>query len=88
MLQLYPVYLLCNRRKTLIGSPDPTRANGTNKPCMKHHTDNYKQQNQTLPFKVIFLNSLVTLCYNNLKQKKTNEISHNSQLIRRIEPKK
>ena len=27
MLQLYPVYLLCNRRKTLTGS------NGTNKPC-------------------------------------------------------
>ena len=34
MLQLYPVYLLCNRRKTLTGSPDPTRANGTNKPCI------------------------------------------------------
>ena len=34
MLQLYPVYLLCNRRKTLAGSPDPTRANGTNKPCI------------------------------------------------------
>ena len=33
MLQLYPVYLLCNRRKTLTGSPDPTRANGTNEPC-------------------------------------------------------
>ena len=25
MLQLYPVYLLWNRRKTLTGSPDPTR---------------------------------------------------------------
>ena len=33
MVQLYPVYLLWNRRKTLTGSPDPTRANGTNKPC-------------------------------------------------------
>ena len=34
MLQLCPVYLLWNRCKTLTGSPDPTRANGTNKPCM------------------------------------------------------
>ena len=25
MLQWYPVYLLWNRRKTLTGSPDPTR---------------------------------------------------------------
>ena len=25
MLQLYPAYLLWNRRKTLTGSPDPTR---------------------------------------------------------------
>ena len=33
MLQLYPVYLLWNRRKTLTGSPDATRANGTNEPC-------------------------------------------------------
>ena len=33
MLQLHPVYSLCNIRKTLTGSPDPTRANGTNKPC-------------------------------------------------------
>ena len=33
MLQLYPVYSLWNRRKTLTGSPDPMRANGTNKPC-------------------------------------------------------
>ena len=32
-LQLYPVYLLCNRLKILTGSPDPTRANGSNKPC-------------------------------------------------------
>ena len=31
---MYPVYLLCNRRKTLTGSPDPTHANGTNKPCI------------------------------------------------------
>ena len=35
MLQLNPVYLLWNRRKTLTGSPDPTRANGTNKPCTR-----------------------------------------------------
>ena len=34
MLQLYPVYLLWNRCKTLTGSLDPTRANGTNKPCI------------------------------------------------------
>ena len=34
MLQVHPVYSLCNRRKTLTGSPDPTRANGTNKPCI------------------------------------------------------
>ena len=33
MLQLYPVYSLWNRCKTLTGSPDPTCANGTNKPC-------------------------------------------------------
>ena len=33
MLQLNPVYLFWNRSKTLTGSPDPTRANGTNKPC-------------------------------------------------------
>ena len=33
MLQLYPAYLLCNRCKTLTGSPDPTHANGMNKPC-------------------------------------------------------
>ena len=28
------MYLLWNRRKTLTGLPDPTRANGTNKPCI------------------------------------------------------
>ena len=33
MLQLHPAYSLWNRRKTLTGSPDPMRANGTNKPC-------------------------------------------------------
>ena len=33
MIQLYPEYLLWSRRKTLTGSPDPTRANGTNEPC-------------------------------------------------------
>ena len=39
MLQLYPVYLLCNRCKTLTGSPDPTCANSTNKPCMVSHSE-------------------------------------------------
>ena len=34
MLQLHPVYSLWNRCKTLTGSPDPTCANGTNKPCI------------------------------------------------------
>ena len=34
MLQLYPVYLLWNRCKTITESPDPTCANSTNKPCM------------------------------------------------------
>ena len=33
-MQQYPEYLLWNRRKTLSGSPDPTHANGTNRPCM------------------------------------------------------
>ena len=33
MLQLYSVYLLWSRRKTLTGSMDPMHANGTNKPC-------------------------------------------------------
>ena len=33
MIQLYPEYLLLSRCKTLTGSPDPTRANGTNEPC-------------------------------------------------------
>ena len=33
MLQLYPVYLLWNRCKTLKGSPDHMHANSTNKPC-------------------------------------------------------
>ena len=33
MLQLYPVYLLWNRRRTLTGPPDPTLANGTNELC-------------------------------------------------------
>ena len=32
-MQQYPVYLLWNRCKTLTGSPDPTRAYGTNRPC-------------------------------------------------------
>ena len=32
-MQQYPEYLLWNRRKTLTGSPDPTHANGTNRPC-------------------------------------------------------
>ena len=34
-MQQYPEYLLWNRRKTLTGSPDPTRANGTNRPCKR-----------------------------------------------------
>ena len=41
MLQPHPVYSLWNRSKTLTGSPDPTHANGTNKPCNsgmhRHH---------------------------------------------------
>ena len=32
-LQLYPAYLLWNRRKTLTGSPDPTYMQPTNNPC-------------------------------------------------------
>ena len=40
MLHLYPVYLLCNRRKTLTGSPDPTHANSTNKPCIWLYCNN------------------------------------------------
>ena len=35
MLKLYPTYLLWNRCKTLTESLDPTRANGTDKPCCK-----------------------------------------------------
>ena len=46
MLQLYPAYLLCNRHKTLTGSPDPTYMQLVNKPCIiggeprqrPHHT--------------------------------------------------
>ena len=48
-LQLYAVYSLWNRRKTLTGSPDPTHANGTNKPCNpmtshfhNDHSDEFK----------------------------------------------
>ena len=37
-MQQYPVYLLWNRRKTLTGSPDPTRANGANRPCNRRPT--------------------------------------------------
>ena len=37
MLQVYPAYLLCNRRKTLTGSPDPTYMQSANKPCMMPH---------------------------------------------------
>ena len=33
MLQVYPVYSLWNRRKTLTGSPDTMHTNSTNKPC-------------------------------------------------------
>ena len=38
MLQLYPVYLLWNRHKTLTGSLDPTHANATDKPCTSKET--------------------------------------------------
>ena len=34
MLQLYPVYLLWNRCKTLTGSLDPMHAKSKNKPCI------------------------------------------------------
>ena len=34
-LQLYPVYLMCNRRKTLTGSPDPMYMQPANKPCIQ-----------------------------------------------------
>ena len=33
MFQLYPMYLLWNRCKTLTGSPDPTYMQSANKPC-------------------------------------------------------
>ena len=36
MLQLYLVYSLWNKCKTLTGSLDPTHANRTNKPCTSH----------------------------------------------------
>ena len=34
MLQLYPVFLLCDRHKTLTGSPDPTFMQPANNPCI------------------------------------------------------
>ena len=34
MLQSISSVFVAYRRKTLTGSPDPTHANGTNKPCM------------------------------------------------------
>ena len=37
-MQQYPEYLLWNRRKTLTGSPDPTRAN---RPCKKVSLTDY-----------------------------------------------
>ena len=37
MLQLDPAYSLCNRHKTLTGSPDPTYMQSTNKPCTTTH---------------------------------------------------
>ena len=36
MLQKISSVLVVYRRKTLTGSPDPTHANGTDKPCMKN----------------------------------------------------
>ena len=35
MLQSVSRVFVVYRRKTLTGSPDPTHANGTNKPCIK-----------------------------------------------------
>ena len=34
MFKVYPAYSLCDRRKTLTGSPDPTYMQPTNKPCI------------------------------------------------------
>ena len=63
MLQLYPVYLLCNRRKTLTGSPDPTRANGTNKPC----TIVFQFKDRPYPMTQLNLGHVVII--NNLRSK-------------------
>ena len=47
MLRLHLVYSLWNRHKTLTGSPDPTHANSTNKPCtlyyLRSDTHNFLQ---------------------------------------------
>ena len=43
MLQLYPAYLLCNRCKTLTGSPDPTYMQSANKPCTHFSFRHYSQ---------------------------------------------
>ena len=32
--KVYPAYLLCDRRKTLTGSPDPTYMQPADKPCI------------------------------------------------------
>ena len=45
MLQLYPVYLLWNRHKTLTGSPGPVRANGTNRPCQQKQLIDFYSKN-------------------------------------------
>ena len=56
-MQQYPEYLLWNRRKTLTGSPDPTRANGTNRPC--NHNDKFQLLDRGGIFllKIFFKNS-------------------------------
>ena len=35
--KVYPAYSLCDRRKTLTGSPDPTYMQPANKPCRTVH---------------------------------------------------
>ena len=68
MLQLYPVYLLWNRHKTLTGSPDPTDANGTNKPYIiteilqtKAPQNNHNMQAENLKEDPVFQVMLISL---------------------------
>ena len=52
MLQSASSVLVVYRHKTLTGSPDPTHANGTDKPC---NIGNYKfEQRSRIPFMVMF----------------------------------